>query len=189
MLSPRPAPECRTLADGQASWSLTTSSTSVGACSGMNPFTRLYICTANIVWGIPIVTSTLRPLVGASSSSSSVVSLDHDSSDDSPEIGVSARGDSTGEGCHIFMVAPNGDPLHNSSSRYPTIGRSEASDARTPNDGMIRNLNPDFNSIQLQTTIESIQRMAPEGSSLIALAQQGDEVVNIVVAQRPDGNP
>jgi hypothetical protein len=106
----------------------------------------------------------------------------HDSSDDSPEIGVSARGDSTGEGCHIFMVAPNGDPLHNNSSRYPTIGRSEA-------DEMIRNLNPDFNAIQLQTTIESIQWMAPEGSPLIALTQQGDEVVNIVVAQRPDDNP
>jgi hypothetical protein len=69
------------------------------------------------------------------------------------------------------MVALNGDPSHNSSSRYPTIERSEASDVQTPNDGMIQNLNPDFNAIRLQTIMESIQRMAPEGSPLIALAQ------------------
>jgi hypothetical protein len=31
--------------------------------------------------------------------------------------------------------------------------------------------------------MESIQQMAPEGSPLIALAQQGVEVMNIVVAQ------
>jgi hypothetical protein len=37
--------------------------------------------------------------------------------------------------------------------------------------------------------MESIQRMAPEDSSLIALAQQGTEVVNIVVAQRSADNP
>jgi hypothetical protein len=80
------------------------------------------------------------------------------------------------------MVALNGDPSHNSSSRYPVIGRSEASDARTPNDVMIWNLNMDFNAIQLQTIMESIQRMAPEGSLFVVLAQQGAEVVNIVVA-------
>jgi hypothetical protein len=31
--------------------------------------------------------------------------------------------------------------------------------------------------------MESIQRMAPEGSPLVALAQQRVEVVNVVVAQ------
>jgi hypothetical protein len=61
--------------------------------------------------------------------------------------------------------------------------RSEASDTRTPNEWMIQNLNSDFNDIQLQIIIESIQRMAPEGSPLIALAQQGAEVVNVIVAQ------
>jgi hypothetical protein len=109
--------------------------------------------------------------------------LDHDSSDDYPEIGISARGDSVGEGHHIFMVALNGHPSHNNSSRYPTIGRSETFDARTPNGGMIRNLNSDFNAIRLQTTMESIQRMTPESSPLIALAQQRAKVVNIIVAQ------
>jgi hypothetical protein len=133
--------------------------------------------------------STLRPLAGAPSSSLSITSPDQDSSDDYPEIRISASGDSTGEGHLIFMVALNGDPLHNSSSRYPTIGRSEASDAWTPNDGMIRNLNLEFNTIRLETIMESIQRMAPEGSSDVALAQQGAEVVNIVVAQRTAGNP
>jgi hypothetical protein len=97
-------------------------------------------------------------------------SPDQDSSDDYLEIRISACGDSVGEGRLIFMVAPNVDPSYNSSSRYPTIMRSEASDARTPNEGMIQNLNSDFNDIRLQTIMESIQRMAPEGSPLIALA-------------------
>jgi hypothetical protein len=48
---------------------------------------------------------------------------------------------------------------------------------------MIRNLNLDFNTIRLQTIMESIQRMAPESSLIVALAQQGVEVVNFVVAQ------
>jgi hypothetical protein len=175
--------------DGQVPWSLTTSSTSGGACSSLNPFTWLYIRTVKIVQGISVVMSTLRPLVGASSSSSSAASPDQDSSDDYPDIRVNAYGDSTREGCLIFMVAPNRDPSHNSSNRYLTIGRSETSDARTPNDEMIQNLNPDFKVIRLQTIMESIQQMTPECSPLIALAQQGAEVANVVVAQRSAGNP
>jgi hypothetical protein len=66
---------------------------------------------------------------------------------------------------------PRWEPSQNSSNRYPTIGRSEASDARTPNDGMIRNLNLDFNAFRLKTIMESIQRMESEGSPLVALAQ------------------
>jgi hypothetical protein len=53
---------------------------------------------------------------------------------------------------------------------------------------MIQNLNPDFNIIRLQTIMESIQWMTAEGSSLIALAQQGVEVANIIVAQRSASN-
>jgi hypothetical protein len=86
------------------------------------------------------------------------------------------------------MVALAGAPSHNSSSRYPTIERSEASDARTSNDGMIRNLNLDFNVVWLQTIMESIQRMTPEGSPLVALAQQGAEAVNYIIAQRSADN-
>jgi hypothetical protein len=40
-----------------------------------------------------------------------------------------------------------------------------------PNDEMIRNLNLDFNVVRLQTIMESIHHMAPEGSPLVALAQ------------------
>jgi hypothetical protein len=148
MLPPRPALERLASADGQAPWSMTTSSTPGGAYKGLDPFVELYIRTAKIVWSILIVMSTLRPLAGASSLSSSAVSLDQDLFDDYPEIGISACGDSAGWGCLISTVALNSDPSHNSSSRYSTIGRSEASDARTPNDGIIRNLNLDFNAIR-----------------------------------------
>jgi hypothetical protein len=54
---------------------------------------------------------------------------------------------------------------------------------------MIQNLNPAFNATQLHTIMESIQWMAPEGFPFVALAQQGAEVVNVIVAQRLDGNP
>jgi hypothetical protein len=57
------------------------------------------------------------------------------------------------------------------------------SDARTPNDEMIQNLNPNFNVVRLQTIMESIQRITPEVSPLIALVQQGAEVANHVIAE------
>jgi hypothetical protein len=183
MLPLGPALERRMLIDGQAPWSLTTSSISGGAYSGLDCFAGLYLRTAKIIRGILIVTCTLQPLAGASSLSSSVASPDQDSSDDYPKIGISHCGDSVGEGCLIFMVASNGNLLHNSSSRYPMIKRSKVSDAQTPNDGMIQNLNSDFNVIRLQTIMESIQRMAHEGSPLITLAQQGAEVANVIIAQ------
>jgi hypothetical protein len=80
------------------------------------------------------------------------------------------------------MVAPNRNLSHNSSSRHPTIGKSKVSDAWMPNDKMIQNLNLDLNVIQLQTIMESIQRMAHEGSPLVTLAQQRAEVMNVIVA-------
>jgi hypothetical protein len=130
MLPPGPAPEHPTPAP----------STSGGVCSGLEPFTGLYIHTAKLIWGIPIVTSTLQPFIGASSSSSSASSPGRDSSNDYPEIGASACGNSTGDGRLIPMVAPDGDRARNSSSGYPTIGRSEASDAQTPSVGLVQNL-------------------------------------------------
>jgi ABC-type Fe3+-hydroxamate transport system substrate-binding protein len=117
------------------------------------------------------------------------VSLDQDSSDDYPEIGINTYRDSAREGHLIFMVAPKGDPSHHSSNRYPTIERSEASDAWTPNTERIRNLNPDFNVMRFQTIMESIQCIASEGYPLMALAQQGAEVVNLIVAERSVSNP
>jgi hypothetical protein len=152
-------------------------------------YTGLHIRTVKLVRGIPIMTSILQPSAGASSSSSLMTSSDQDSADDYPEIGESTCGDLTKEGCLIVMVAPVGGPSQHSFRRYPTIGRSEASDTRTSDDGMIRNLNLDFKAIRLQTIMESIQRMAPEGSPLVALAQQGAEVANVVVAWQSTGNP
>jgi hypothetical protein len=82
------------------------------------------------------------------------------------------------------MVAPNEDQPRHSSSGYPTIRRSEASDARTPSTGLIRNLNLDFNDVRVQAIMETIQRMTPDGSPLALLAQQGTEAVNLVVAEK-----
>jgi hypothetical protein len=126
---------------------------------------------AKLVRGVPVVTTILRPCTGASSSSSSALSTDQGSSEDYPEIGVSTCGSSTDISRLIFMVAPNEDQPCDSSSGYPTIGRCEASDARTPSAGLIWNLNPDFNVVRVQAIMETIQRMAPDGSPLALLAQ------------------
>jgi hypothetical protein len=165
------------------------SSISGGTCSGSDPFAGLYVYTAKLVRGIPIVTSTLRPFVGVSSSSSSASSLDRDSSSNYPEIGASACRNSAEDGRLILMVAPDGDQTHNCSSGYPTIGRSEVTDAQTPGAGLVRNLNPDFNVVRVQTIIETIQRMTPDGSPIALLAQQGAGAVNLIVAEQSPGVP
>jgi hypothetical protein len=68
------------------------------------------------------------------------------------------------------MLAPNGDRSQNSSSRYPTIGRSEAYDVQALSGGLVQNLNLDFNVVQVQAIMETIQRMVPDGSPLAVLA-------------------
>jgi hypothetical protein len=180
MLPPGPAPEHPTLAPSFASG---------GACSSLDHFVGLYIRTAKLVRGIPIVVSTLRPFIGALSSSSSASSPGRDSSDDYLKIGANACGNSAEDGRLILMVAPNGDRSRNSSSGYPTIGRSEASHAQTPSTGVVRNLNLDFNAVQVQAIMETIQHMAPDGSPLALLAQQGSEAVNLIVAKKSAGVP
>jgi hypothetical protein len=122
MLSPGPALGCITLAHGQDPWSSATSSTSGGACSGLDPFIGLYIRTAKLLRGILVVTSIFRSLAGASSSSSSATSPLPDSSNDYPEIGVGACGDFVVESRLICMVDPNKDSSRNNSSRYPPLG-------------------------------------------------------------------
>jgi hypothetical protein len=180
MLSPGTAPEHPTPAP---------SSTSGGTCSGSNPFVGLYIRTAKLVRGIPIVTSTLWPVIGVSSSSLSASSPDRDSSSDYPEIGASACRNSIEDSRLILMVALDGDRAHNSSSGYPTIGRSEATDAQTPSAGLVQNLNPEFNAVWVQAIMDTIQRMTPDDSLLALLAQQGAEAVNLVVAEKSAGVP
>jgi hypothetical protein len=115
--------------------------------------------------------STLWPVVGVSSSSSSASSPDRDSSNDYLEIRASAYGNSIEDGRLILMVAPDGDRARNSSSGYPTIGRSEATDAQTPSAGLVRNLNPEFNVVRVQVIMDTIQHMAPDGSTPALLAQ------------------
>jgi hypothetical protein len=175
MLPPGPAPKHSTPA---------SSSTSGSFCSGSDPFAGLYICIAKFVQGILIVTSTLRTFTGAPSSSSSASSPSRDSSDEYPEIGASACGKSAEDNRLILIVVPNGDWSRNSSNGYPTIGRSGTSDTETPSAGLARNLNPDFNVIRVQAIIETIQRMTPDGFPLALLAQQGAEVVNLIVAEK-----
>jgi hypothetical protein len=160
------------------------SSTLGGTCSGSDPFAGLYIRTAKLIRGIPIVMSTLQPVVGVSSSSSSASSPDRDSSSDYPEIRSSACGNFTEDDRLILMVAPDGDRAHNSSSGYPTIGRSETTDAQTPSVGLVRNLNLEFNVIRVHAIMETIQGMTPDGSPLALLAQQGAKAVNLVIAEK-----
>jgi hypothetical protein len=170
MLSPGSTPEHLAPVYGQAPCFPAASSTSGGTCSGLNPCAGLYIRTAKLVQRILVVTFILQPSAGASSSSSSAASPDQDSADDYPKIGVSTCGDSAGEDRLIFMVAPASEPSHNSSSRYPTIRRSEIFDAWTSDSRLVQNLNPDFNVVRLQPIMESIQHMALEGSPRVALA-------------------
>jgi hypothetical protein len=163
------------------------SSTSGGTCSGSDPFAGLYIRTAKLVRGIPIVMSTLRPFIRASSPSSLASSPDRDSSNDYPEIGANACENSAEDDRLILMVVPEGGWIHNSSSGYPTIGRSDATDAQTPSTGLVQNLNPDINAVWVQAIMKTIQRMTSDGSPLALLTQQGAEAVNLVVAEKLAG--
>jgi hypothetical protein len=162
MLPPGPAPEHPTYAP---------SSTSGSSCSDLDFFIGLHIRTTELVRGIPIMTSTLRAVTGASSLCSSASSPSRDSSNDYPEIEAIACGNSAKDSCLILMVTPNGDRSRNSSIEYPTIGRSEMSDAQIPSVGLVQNLNPDFNVVRVQAIMETIQRMIPDGSSLALLTQ------------------
>jgi hypothetical protein len=60
----------------------------------------------------------------------------------------------------------------------------DASNAQTPSAGLVQNLNLDFNALRVQAIMETIQRMAPDGSPLAVLAQQGAEAANLVVAEK-----
>jgi hypothetical protein len=102
---------------------LASSSALGGSCSGSDLCAESYIRTAKTIWGIPVVTSIIRPLVGASSPTTMSLTLDPDSSDDYPEIRASTYGEPGEGGCLICMVAPNDDRSNNTSSRYPTIRR------------------------------------------------------------------
>jgi hypothetical protein len=180
MLPPGPTPE---------QLALTSSSASGRSCIGSGCCAGNYIRTAKIVWGIPVVTSILRPMAGASSSSTSVLTPDSDLFDDYPKIDASACGEPRKDGRFIYIVALNGDRSSNTSSKYPTIERSEASDAQTLSGGFTQNLNSDFNAIQVHAIMETIRRMTPDGCPLAVLAQQGAEAANLIVVEKSIGVP
>jgi hypothetical protein len=128
------APKHLVLVYGQALYLPASSSTSRGACSALNPYIGPYHRTSKVTQGIPIGAPIFQPSTGTSSSSASASSPGHDSTDGYHEIGGSTCWISTDEGRLIIMVAPTRAPSQKSSSRYPAIERSEASDARTPSD-------------------------------------------------------
>jgi hypothetical protein len=129
LLTQGPAPKQFALVYGQAPYLPGSSSTSGGACIGLNPFARSYHPIAKAAQELQIRTSIFQPLTETSSSSTSRASLDRNSVDDYPKIRGSTCWNPTEEGHLIIMLAQAGAPSQNSSSRYPTIERSEASDA------------------------------------------------------------
>jgi hypothetical protein len=50
-------------------------------------------------------------------------------------------------------------------------------------------LDPDFNVVRVQAIMKTIQRVAPDGSPLALLAQQGVEAANLVVAEKSTDVP
>jgi hypothetical protein len=50
-------------------------------------------------------------------------------------------------------------------------------------------LNPDFNVVRVQKIMETMQCMAPDGSPLIVLTQQGVEAANLIIVEKAVGVP
>jgi hypothetical protein len=148
--------DLRMLPPGEATEHTALSSASSETQTDSDFFDGSYIHTVRLIRGIPVVTTILRPCAGASSSASSALSSNQGSSEDYPEIGVSTCGSFADISRLICMVAPNEDQPRHSSRGYPTIDRPEASDARTPSTGLIRNLNQDFIVVRVQAIMETI---------------------------------
>jgi hypothetical protein len=172
-----PAPRHPALVYGTSPYYLIDPSTSGRACSGLNPHAGPYYLSAKTSQGRPIRKTILQSSVGASSSSSLGATPYRDSIEDYSEIGSSACWNPAIKAHRISMVGPTKSNSQNNSSKYPTIGGSKASNEQTPSSKVVQNLNLDFNAVRLQTILESIQRMVPQDSPLMALAQQGVEAV------------
>jgi hypothetical protein len=54
---------------------------------------------------------------------------------------------------------------------------------------LVRSLNPNFNVVQIQAVMETIQRMVPDAPPLAVLVQQGTEAANLVIAEKSTGVP
>jgi hypothetical protein len=108
LLTQGPAPRHLTLVYGVSPYYLTDSSTSGGACSGLNPHVEPYYHSTMTSRGCPIGKTILQPSTRASSSSSSGVTPDQDSVKDYPEIQGSAWWNPTIEARRISIVAQPG---------------------------------------------------------------------------------
>jgi hypothetical protein len=114
---------------GEAAEHTAPSSASSETQAESDLFDGLYIRMVKLIRGIPVVTTILWSCAEAASSSPSAQSSDQGSSKNYPEIGVNTCESFTSTNRLICMVAPNEDQPRHSSSGYPIIGRSEASDA------------------------------------------------------------
>jgi hypothetical protein len=173
---------------GEAPYYLTdpsTLSTSSGTHSGLSSYAGSYYLSPMMSQEYLIGTPIFQPSVGTLSSSSLRVFANRDFIKDYPEIRGSVYWNPVIESCRISMVVTTSAPSHNSSSRYPSIRGFEVFDARTLSNMIVQNLNSNFNIIRLQTIIESIQRMIPQDSSLLALAQQRAKAVGQIIAAEP----
>jgi hypothetical protein len=124
------------------------------------------------------------PFIRASSSSSLASSPGQDSSDNYPDIGASACENSAEDNRLILMVAPNRDRSRNSSSEYPTIGRSEASDAQTRSAGLVQNLIPDFNAVRVQAIHGDYPAYSTRWFSSCTYGSARAEAANLVIAEK-----
>jgi hypothetical protein len=112
-------------------------SASGGDHSCLNPYAGSYAPTTMTSWGHPIGVPVSWAPAETSSPTSSSTSTGRDSIEDYPEIMGSVYGNPTIETRHINMVGPTRAPSHNSTSRYPTIKRSKASNAWTPRNRVV----------------------------------------------------
>jgi hypothetical protein len=105
--------DLRMLPPGEAAEHIAPSSASSETQAESDLFDGSYIRMVKLVRGIPVVTTILRPCVGASSSSSSALSSDQGSSEDYSVIKVSSCGSPADVSRLICMVALNEDqPRH-----------------------------------------------------------------------------
>jgi hypothetical protein len=107
-----------------------SSSTPDRAYSGLNYYAGSYYISVTMSQGYLTMPPIFQPSVGTSNSSSSGASPDQDFIEDYLEIRGSAYWNPAIEVHRLSMVGPARMPSHNSSSRYPTINGSEASDTQ-----------------------------------------------------------
>jgi hypothetical protein len=92
LLTRDPAPKHLALVYGQVPYLSASSSTSGGACSGLNSYAGSYHHIAKTTQGLPIGAHIFQPLAGISGSSTSGASPDLDSMTITPRSGVAPVG-------------------------------------------------------------------------------------------------